>query len=197
MKDLTKAIGRIVFSAEEIENRIKQLGREITNDYCRRGAAQDAKGRPILMVGILKGALVFMADLIRELDFPIECDFIAAASYGDGIVPGEVRILKDLNCSIAGRDVLIVEDIVDTGHTLKHIVKAFLARSPATLRVCPFLDKPYRREVELSTAYVGFVLLENLFVVGYGFDIGEKYRNLPYVGVLKSEYMPDQGLSTA
>jgi hypoxanthine phosphoribosyltransferase len=196
MKELTKTIKRVLFSAGEIACRVKELGAQITDDYLT-GSAQDNQGRPLLVVGILKGAIVFMTDLIRVLDFPVECDFMAMSSYRDKTAPGEVRILKDLDRSIAGRDVLIVEDIVDTGHTLSHTIKGLSVRNPATLRVCTFLDKPYRREVKVLSDYVGFVLLEDSFVVGYGFDIGEQYRNLPFVGILKPEYISNKGLGTA
>lgn len=177
-------IERVVISADEIARRVRDLGRQISADY-RAGAAQDPRGRPLLAVGILKGAMLFMADLIRALDLRIEYDFMAVSSYGNGTSPGEVRILKDLDCAIGGRDVLIVEDIVDTGHTLQHILGGLCARRPATLRVCTLLDKPHRREVAVPVDYVGFVLPENLFVVGYGLDYAEVYRNLPFVGILK------------
>jgi hypoxanthine phosphoribosyltransferase len=177
-------IERVVISADEIARRVRDLGRQISADY-RGGVGRDPRGRPLLVVGILKGAMLFMADLIRALDLAIEYDFMAVSSYGNGTSPGEVRILKDLDCAIGGRDVLIVEDIVDTGHTLQHLLGGLSARGPATLRVCSLLDKPHRREVEVPVDYVGFVLPENLFVVGYGLDYAEVYRNLPFVGILK------------
>jgi hypoxanthine phosphoribosyltransferase len=177
-------IERVVISADEIARRVRDLGRQISADY-RGGAGRDPRGRPLLVVGILKGAMLFMADLIRSLDLAIEYDFIAVSSYGNGTSPGEVRILKDLDRAIGGRDVLIVEDIVDTGHTLQHLLGGLSARGPATLRVCSLLDKPQRREVEVPVDYVGFVLPEDLFVVGYGLDYAEVYRNLPFVGILK------------
>jgi len=187
---LLDGIERVVISAEEISRRVEDLGRQIAADY-RRGAGSDPRGRPLLVVGILKGALPFMADLVRALDIPIAYDFMAVSSYGNGTSPGEVRILKDIDCAIGGRDVLIVEDIVDTGHTLQHLLGGLSARGPATLHVCTLLDKPHRREVEVPVDYVGFVLPENLFVVGYGLDYAEVYRNLPFVGVLKPEYVRD------
>lgn len=186
----TNAIERAVISTEEIARRVRDLGRQIAADY-RDGAGRDVRGRPLLVVGVLKGAMPFMADLIRAIDLPIEYDFMAVSSYGNGTSPGEVRILKDLDCAIGGRDVLIVEDIVDTGHTLQHILAGLSVRGPVTLRVCTLLDKPHRREVEMSVHYVGFVLPENLFVVGYGLDYAEMYRNLPFVGTLKPEYLRD------
>lgn len=185
-------IERVVISADEIGRRVRDLGVQISADY-RGGAARDPRGRPPLVVGILKGAMPFMSDLIRAMDLPIEYDIMAVSSYGNGTSPGEVRILKDLDCAIGRRDVLIVEDIVDTGHTLQHILGGLSARGPATLRVCTLLDKPHRREVEVSVDYVGFVLPESLFVVGYGLDYAELYRNLPFIGVLKPEFIKGQG----
>jgi len=188
---VTEGIERVVISAEEIARRVGELGQAITADY-RGGAARDSRRRPLLVVGILKGAMPFMADLVRALDLPIEYDFMAVSSYGNGTSPGEVRILKDLDCAIGGRDVLIVEDIVDTGHTLQHLLAGLSARGPASLRVCTLLDKPHRREVEVPVDYVGFVLPENLFVVGYGLDYAEVYRNLPFVGILKPAYVREE-----
>lgn len=186
MATVTEGIERVVIPAEEIVRRVGELGQAITADY-RGGKGRDPRRRPLLVVGILKGAMPFMADLGRVMDLPLEYDFMAVSSYGNGTSPGEVRILKDLDCAIRGRDVLIVEDIVDTGHTLQHILAGLSARGPATLRVCTLLDKPHRREVEVPVDYVGFVLPENLFVVGYGLDYGEVYRNLPFVGVLRPD----------
>lgn len=181
-------IERVLFSAEEIQRRVRELGVQISQDY-RNGGKKDPFGRPLLVVGLLKGALPFMADLIRNLDIPIHYDFMAVSSYRNGTSPGEVRVLKDLDCAIGRRDVLIVEDIVDTGHTLRRILRSLQAREPASLRVCTLLDKPYRREVEVPVDYVGFVVPENVFVVGYGLDYAELYRNLPFIGVLKPEYI--------
>lgn len=183
-----EAIERVVISAEDVGRRVRELGALISGDY-RSGRGRDPRRRPLLVVGILKGAMPFMADLIRAMDIPLEYDFMAVSSYGNGTSPGEVRILKDLDCAIGGRDVLIVEDIVDTGHTLQHILGGLSARGPATLRVCTLLDKPHRREVEVPVDYVGFTLPENLFVVGYGLDYAELYRNLPSICVLKPDYI--------
>ncbi len=188
---VTDGIERVVIEAEAIARRVRELGSQISKEY-RTGAAKDPRGRPLLVVGILKGAMPFMADLVRAMDFPLEYDFMAVSSYGNGTSPGEVRILKDLDCAIGGRDVLIVEDIVDTGHTLQHLLRGLSARGPASLRVCTLLDKPHRREVEVPVDFVGFVLPENLFVVGYGLDYAEVYRNLPFVGVLKPECVRDR-----
>ncbi|MBC7319001.1 hypoxanthine phosphoribosyltransferase [Candidatus Bipolaricaulota bacterium] len=181
-------IERVIFPAEKIQERVRELARQIAHDY-RNGGKKDPYGRPLLVVGLLKGALPFMADLIRAMDIPIHYDFMAVSSYRNGTSPGEVRVLKDLDCAIGRRDVLIVEDIVDTGHTLRHILRSLQAREPASLRVCTLLDKPHRREVEVPVDYVGFVLPENVFVVGYGLDYAELYRNLPFIGVLKPEYI--------
>lgn len=185
---MLEAIERVIFSPEEIQKRVAELGRQIAQDY-KNSAAKDPYKRPLLVVGILKGAMPFMADLIRHMDIPLEYDFIAVSSYRNGTVPGEVRILKDLDRAIGQRDILIVEDIVDTGHTLRSILRRLASRDPASLRVCTLLDKPQRREVEVPIDYVGFVLPENVFVVGYGLDYAELYRNLPFIGVLKPEYI--------
>lgn len=188
---LLDQIERVIIPQEAISDRVRELGRQISADYGPRRKGRDPRGRPLLVVGILKGALPFMADLVRAIEVPLEYDFMAVSSYGNGTSPGEVRILKDLDCAIGRRDVLIVEDIVDTGHTLQHILGGLAARNPATLRVCTLLDKPHRREVEVPVDYVGFTLAENLFVVGYGLDYAEVYRNLPFVGVLKPECVRD------
>lgn len=184
-----EAIERVVFSAEEIQGRVRELGTQIVQDY-QAGGKKDPHGRPLLVVGLLKGAMPFMADLIRAMDIALEYDFIAVSSYRNGTSPGEVRILKDLDRAVGGRDLLLVEDIVDTGHTLRHILRSLTVRDPASLRICTLLDKPHRREVEVPVHYVGFVLPENLFVVGYGLDYAEIYRNLPFIAVLKPEYLP-------
>ncbi|MBC7093635.1 hypoxanthine phosphoribosyltransferase [Candidatus Bipolaricaulota bacterium] len=181
---MLNTIERMIISVDEIGQRVRELGAQISADY-RAGAGRDPHRRPLLVVGLLKGAMPFMADLIRAMDIPLEYDFMAVSSYRNGTSPGEVRILKDLDCAIGRRDLLIVEDIVDTGRTLHRILKGLSAREPATLRVCTLLDKPHRREVEVPVDYVGFVLPENLFVVGYGLDYAELYRNLPFIGVLK------------
>jgi len=181
-------VERVIFSAETIARRVRELGATISQDY-QAGAGRDPHRRPLLVVGLLKGALPFMADLIRAMDIPMEYDFMAVSSYQGRTSPGEVRILKDLDSPVGSRDLLVVEDIVDTGHTLDHILKRLKVREPASLRVCTLLDKPARRQVDVPVDYVGFTLDENLFVVGYGLDYAELYRNLPYIGVLKPEYI--------
>jgi len=179
-------VDRILFSADAIQKRVRELGDQISRDYAA-DARRDTRGRPLLVVGLLKGALPFMADLIRALDVPLAYDFIAVSSYRNGTSPGEVRILKDLESAVGGRDLLIVEDIVDTGHTLRHILRRLWAREPASIRICSLLDKPHRREVDVVVDYVGFVLEDPWFVVGYGLDYGELYRNLPYIGALRPD----------
>ena len=185
---MKERVERVIFSAETIARRVRELGATISRDY-RAGAGCDPHRRPLLVVGLLKGALPFMADLIRAMDIPMEYDFMAVSSYQGRTSPGEVRILKDLDSPVGSRDLLVVEDIVDTGHTLDHILKRLKVREPASLRVCTLLDKPARRQVDVPVDYVGFTLDENLFVVGYGLDYAELYRNLPYIGVLKPEYI--------
>jgi hypoxanthine phosphoribosyltransferase len=186
MGNMSEIIGRVLYSAEDIARRVRELGAQISQDY-KAGAGRDPYKRPLLVVGLLKGALPFMADLTRAMDIPMEYDFMAVSSYQGRTSPGEVRILKDLDSPVGRRDLLIVEDIVDTGHTLQHILRRLEVREPASLRVCTLLDKPARRQVEVPVDYVGFTLEENLFVVGYGLDYAELYRNLPYIGVVKPE----------
>src|SRR4051812_30019208 len=152
-----------------------ELGRQISEDYAERD---------LLLVGVLKGAVFFLSDLMRSLEVPCEVDFMAVASYGSSThSSGVVRILKDLDASIEGRDVLIVEDIVDSGLTLSYLLRTMSARDPASLEVCALLTKPERRKVELPIRYVGFEI-PNRFAIGYGLDHAERYRNLPYVAVL-------------
>jgi hypoxanthine phosphoribosyltransferase len=170
------AEAEIVFPREEIDRRVRELAGEISRDYA---------GRELLLVGVLKGAFVFMADLVRALSVPCCVDFVRLASYGAGSVSsGEIRITKDLEIAVAGREVLIVEDIVDTGLTLCRLVEVLRERGPASLKVCVFLDKTARRRVPFVADYVGFAIPDR-FVVGYGLDWNEKYRFLPDVRVLK------------
>ncbi len=172
------AIGEILVQADELNHRIDQLGTEIARDYAGR--------EPVLLVGVLKGALFFLSDLMRRLDVPCEVDFMAVASYGSATQSsGVVRILKDLDAVIEDRHVLVVEDIVDSGLTLQYLVRNLRARGPASLEVCALLTKPARRQVELEPRYVGFEIPDR-FVIGYGLDHQERYRNLPYVAVLQS-----------
>ena len=171
-------IERILFSEEQIKNRIAELGAELTRDY---------KDKNPLFVGVLKGCFVFMADLLRSVDVYCTMDFMAVSSYGDGTVTtGAVKITKDLSRDIAGRHVIIVEDILDSGVTLAYLKKYLGVRNPASISIVTLLDKPARRRADIKADYAGFEV-EDAFVVGYGLDYAEEYRNLPYIGVLKSE----------
>ncbi len=185
---IAERISRVLFSAEQIRVRVHEVGEEIRSDY-ENGAARDPKKRPPLLVCVLHGALVFMADLAREIPTEVEYDFISVSSYGNGTSPGAVRLVKDLERPIEGRDVLIVEDIVDTGYTIDYLRRGFAARRPASIRICSLIDKVARRETDVKVDYVGFALEQNAFIVGYGMDYRELYRNLPFIGVLKPEYI--------
>ena len=165
----------VLFTEEDVRLKIIELGREITHDYA---------GQEILVVGILKGAFIFMADLVREIDLPLQLDFMDVSSYGHSTVSsGEVRIMKDLEESIEGKNVLIVEDIIDTGLTLNYISEILKKRGPKSLRICCLLDKPSRRKSTIKPDYTGFSI-EDLFIVGWGLDYAERYRNYPVVGIL-------------
>jgi hypoxanthine phosphoribosyltransferase len=169
-------------SQSDLERRVRELGAEISRDYA---------GKELFLVGVLKGAVFFLSDLMRQIDVPCTVDFMAVASYGDATESsGVVRILKDLDDSIEGRDVLIVEDIVDSGLTLQYLMKNLRSRRPASLEVCALLTKPARREAEVPARYIGFEI-PNRFVIGYGLDFAERYRNLPYVGVLNPRVLPE------
>jgi hypoxanthine phosphoribosyltransferase len=169
-------IGETLVSAEDLQRRIAELGAEISRDYA---------GRDLVMVGVLKGAVLFIADLMRHLTVPCEIDFMAVSSYGSQTdSSGVVRILKDLDSPIVGRDVLIVEDIIDSGLTLQYLLRNLRARDPRTLEVCSLLTKPERRRVDLPTRYVGFEI-PNRFAIGYGLDHAQRYRNLDYVAALE------------
>jgi hypoxanthine phosphoribosyltransferase len=173
MRDST--IGRILVQQDELAHRVRELGDRISRDYT---------GRDLFLVGVLKGAIFFLADLMRHIDLDCEVDFMAVASYGSSTdSSGVVRILKDLDATIEGREVLIVEDIVDSGLTLQYLLRTLKARDPASLEVCALLTKPERRKVDLPIEYVGFEI-PNEFAIGYGLDYNERYRNLPYVAVL-------------
>jgi hypoxanthine phosphoribosyltransferase len=168
-------LGEVLVSAEDLQRRVEELGRQISSDYA---------GRSLLLIGVLKGAVFFLSDLMRFIDIPVEVDFMAVASYGSATdSSGVVRILKDLDASIEGRDVLIVEDIVDSGLTLQYLMRNLGSRNPRTLEVCALLTKPERRKVDLPTRYVGFEIADR-FVVGYGLDYAERHRNLPFVAAL-------------
>ncbi|MBR2405524.1 MAG: hypoxanthine phosphoribosyltransferase [Clostridia bacterium] len=171
-------IGEILFTEEEIAEIVRNMGRQISEDY---------KGKNLFMVSVLKGSLPFMADLMREITIPCTIDFLSVSSYGSGTkTSGEVRILKDLDASLEGKDLLVVEDILDSGVTLSYLLKNLSARNPSSIRLCTFLDKPERRRVDVHADYVG-ASVPDKFIVGYGLDYAEKYRNVPYIGVLKPE----------
>jgi hypoxanthine phosphoribosyltransferase len=178
VNELTAAVSDILVDEDTLQNRIAELGAEISDDY---------RGRDLLLVGVLKGAVFFMADLMRRIDIPCEVDFMAISSYGAGVdSSGVVRILKDLDISIEGRNVLVVEDIIDSGLTLSYLLRNLEAREPASLEICALLTKPERREIDIECRYTGFEI-PNRFVIGYGLDFAERYRNLPFVGVLRDE----------
>lgn len=169
-------IEKVLLSEDEIRRRILELGEQITVDYA---------GKEILMIGVLRGAVVFMADLARAVNVPVSIDFMAVSSYGSGTQSsGIVRIIKDLDEDITGRQVLVVEDIVDTGLTLTYLLENLKSRNPAGVRLCTLLNKPDRRKIAVEIDYNGFTIPDQ-FVVGYGLDYGERYRNLPFIGILK------------
>jgi len=170
-------IERVLISEQALQNRIAELGQEISADYA---------GKDLVLICVLKGGITFLTDLMRKVTVPHEVDFLAISSYGVGQreSTGAVRLVMDLKGDIAERDVLIVEDIVDTGQTMDYLLRLFWARQPASLRMCTLLNKPSRRTIDVSLDYVGFDIPDE-FVLGYGLDLDEKYRNLPYVAVLK------------
>ena len=175
---MNKDIDYILFSEDKIEEIVARLGAEISEDY---------KDKNLLLVGILKGSVVFMADLMRKISVPCSIEFMALSSYGsDTRSSGVVRVLKDLSIDIKDYDVLIIEDILDSGNTLSHLKAMLELRKPKSLKICTFFDKPERRTANISADYVGAVI-PDAFIVGYGLDYAEKYRNLPYVGVIKPE----------
>jgi hypoxanthine phosphoribosyltransferase len=175
-------ISDVLVEAAPLSQRVTELGEELSRDYA---------GRDLLLVGVLKGAVFFMADLVREITVPCEIDFMAVSSYGSGTdSSGVVRILKDLDANIEGRHVVIVEDIVDSGLTLSYLVRNLEARQPASLEVCALLTKPERRKADIECRYVGFEI-PNRFVIGYGLDYGERFRSLPYVAALDESKLPD------
>jgi len=175
-------IQEVIFTEEQLQQRIRELGAEISRDY---------EGRSVLLIAVLRGAALFIADLAREITVPVELDFMAVSSYGSATKSsGVVRILKDLDEMIEGRDVIVVEDILDTGLTLKYLLKNLASRGPASLEVITLLSKEGKQRVPISCKYVGFSCPDE-FVVGYGLDYAERYRNLPYVGVLKPSAYQD------
>ena len=179
MATLDRDIDHILVTEEQLKAKVNELGAQITQDY---------KGRDLLLVSILKGSVVFMADLMRAIRMPCGIDFMVVSSYGGANTTstGLVKIVKDLDQDLSGKDLLIVEDILDTGITLSHLVPMLKLRNPASVRLCTILSKPSRRKADIEPDYLGFEVPDE-FVVGYGLDYDEKYRNLPYVGVLKPE----------
>ena len=179
MNNMMKDIEEVLFSQEEIRNKVKELGEKITKDY------KDVD--QLLVICVLKGAVSFLSDLIQEIQLPLVIDFMDVSSYGSGVTStGEVRILKDLDSSVEGRHILIVEDIIDTGITLNYLRKLLLGRGAASVDVVTLLTKPARRQKGVEVKYIGYEI-DDLFVVGYGLDYNEKYRNLPFIGYLKKE----------
>jgi len=181
MAELTRGVSKVLIEEDAVAGRVAELGAEVSEDYA---------GKDLLLVGVLKGAVFFMADLMRQLTIPCEVDFMAISSYGASTdSSGVVRILKDLDINIEGRDVLVVEDIIDSGLTLSYLIRNLESRNPASLEVCALLTKPARREIDVRVRYTGFEI-PNEFVIGYGLDFGERYRNLPYVAVLDPDAVP-------
>ncbi len=180
--ELEGAVGEILIDADSLKARVAELGQEISRDYM---------GRDLLLLGVLKGAVFFLSDLMRHLTVPCEIDFMAISSYGASTdSSGVVRILKDLDINIEGRHVLVVEDIIDSGLTLSYLIRNLESREPASLEVCALLTKPARREIDVPVRYTGFEI-PNRFVIGYGLDFAQRYRNLPYVGVLHEDLIPE------
>lgn len=175
---MEKDVKEVLIDQEKLQKRIKELGQEISKDY---------KGRDLLLICVLKGAVLFMADLAQNIDIPLEMDFMAVSSYGNSTQSsGVVKIVKDLDSSIENKDLLIIEDIVDSGLTLSYLMELFKNRGVKSIKVCSLLEKPTKRIAKLHIDYIGFQVPDE-FVIGYGLDFAEKYRNLPYIGVLKEE----------
>ena len=171
-------IKEVLYSEDELRGRVRQMGETISNDY---------SGKELILIGVLKGSVIFMADLLKEINIPCKMDFMAVSSYGNSTeTSGVVRILKDLDFEIQGKDILIVEDIIDSGVTLKYLMKYLSGRKPNSLEIVCLLNKPDRRKVDIDVKYLGYDVPDH-FLVGYGLDFAEKYRNLPYVGILKEE----------
>ena len=180
--ELERDVAEILIDEDRLRSRVVELGEEVSADYA---------GRDLLLIGVLKGAVFFMADLMRTLTIPCEIDFMAISSYGAQTdSSGVVRILKDLDINIEGRDVLVVEDIIDSGLTLSYLMRNLEAREPASLEICALLTKPERREIDVPVRYVGFEI-PNRFAIGYGLDYGERYRSLPYVAALDEARLPE------
>jgi hypoxanthine phosphoribosyltransferase len=174
---------RVLIPQQDLERRVAEMAEEINRDFAHMGAHTASDADSLLCIGVLKGSAFFLVDLLKRLTFPVKVDFFQTASYGSSTTAGEVRIRKDVDLPIRGKDVLLIEDIVDTGHTLRTILGLLRFRGAKSVRLCALLDKAERREVDVTIDYCGFTI-EDLFVVGYGLDFDERYRNLPYIGVL-------------
>ncbi|WP_417092363.1 hypoxanthine phosphoribosyltransferase [Intestinimonas timonensis] len=173
---LEQDIERVLFTEQELKDRVAEIAAQIDKDYA---------GKEPMLISVLRGSFIFMADLVRSISLPCTVDFMAVSSYGSGTTSsGQVKITKDLSESIEGRDIIVVEDILDSGNTLSYLFQLLQARHPASVRLCTLLDKPSRRTKAVTADYTGFTV-DDLFVVGYGLDYAEKYRNLPYIGILK------------
>ncbi|MBU3101016.1 MULTISPECIES: hypoxanthine phosphoribosyltransferase [Clostridium] len=171
-------IKEVLYNEDQLRDKIRQMGEKVSKDYY---------GKDLILIGILKGSVIFMSDLLKEITIPCKMDFMAVSSYGNSTkTSGVVRILKDLDFEIQGKDVLIVEDIIDSGVTLKYLMKCLSARKPSSLEIICLLNKPERRKVDIDVKYVGFDV-PDFFIVGFGMDYAERYRNLPYIGILKDE----------
>ena len=181
---LEQDIERVLFSEEELDKRVSEIAAEINRDYA---------GKEPMLISVLRGSFVFMADLIRKIEVPCTVDFMAVSSYGRGTTSsGQVQITKDLSDDIEGKDIIVVEDILDSGNTLSYLMELLRARKPASMKLCTLLDKPDRRVKEVHVDYSGFAIPDE-FVVGYGLDYAEKYRNLPYIGILKPRVYGGEG----
>ena len=181
---LEQDIERVLFTEEELKDRVAEIAARIDKDYA---------GKEPMLISVLRGSFIFMADLARAITLPCTVDFMAVSSYGSGTTSsGQVKITKDLSESIEGRDIIVVEDILDSGNTLSYLFQLLQARHPASVRLCTLLDKPSRRTKPITADYTGFTV-DDLFVVGYGLDYAEKYRNLPYIGILKPRVYGGEG----
>ena len=172
-----KDIDRILFNEDEIKARAEQIGRQITADFC---------GEEVILVGVLKGAMVFLSDVMRNIGLYCKLDFITVQSYGNGMTSGELKLTRDITTDIKDKNVIVVEDILDTGNTLDYVKRLFMQRQPKSVKICTLLDKKVKKSCDIMADYVGFEV-DDVFVVGYGLDYAQRYRNLPYIGVLKEE----------
>lgn len=175
---MIKDIESVIFSEEKLQSIVKDLGKQITEDYA---------GKNVMLLGVLKGSVVFMSDLMRAIDLPLRIEFMSVSSYGTGVTSsGVVRVINDINVDIKGYHIIIIEDILDSGRTLSHLVNHLSAKDPESIEICTLFDKPERREANVYAKYIG-AKVPDAFIVGYGLDYSEVYRNLPYIGVLKPE----------